>query len=81
MLESNMDTHCVPWKTLHTSMCVHVSVRERWVERERIRKIDEERMRLLLGPCSFGFVLNFLSLRMGVILLLAGVLLEVPGNG
>ena len=35
-------------------------------------------MRLLLGPCSFGFVLNFLSLRMGVILLPAGGLLEVP---
>ena len=34
-------------------------------------------MRLSLGPCSFGFVLNFLSLRMGVILLQAGGLLEV----
>lgn len=37
-----------------------------------------ERMRLLLGPWSFGFVLNLLSLRMGVILLQAAGLLEVP---
>ena len=36
-----------------------------------------ERMRLSLGPCSFGFVLNFPSLRMGVILLQAEGLLEV----
>ena len=61
----------------HQHVCACVWVREVGGEGEN-KENWWERMRLLLGPWSFGFVLNLLSLRMGVILLQAAGLLEVP---
>ena len=78
-------------ETLHMSgsvyvcVCVCVSETEREREREREREGENreswlERMSLLLGPRPFGFVLNFLSLSVGVSFCRQGAFQRFPSG-